>query len=343
MKRGETKRHIHRFIWLPVIVITIGIIVGFWKTYARSSYPDTPVNFGVTVSTLYSTELGLDWKDVYIQSLDDLGIRLFRIPVYWNEIEQEQGKIDLTNIQWILDEAQKRDAKVMLAIGQRVPRWPECHPPEWTKNMRQSEVQKLELNMIGTVVNTFKEHPSVLRWQVENEPLFSIFGECPKPDDIFLVQAVELVKELDPSRKVVVTDSGELSSWIRVSHIADILGISMYRVTWNSFWGYFYYPLPPAHYTKKAELVGSLVEDVIVTELQVEPWVPTTMLTSSLEEQFKSMNVDNFWSNIDYARRTGFSEIFLWGVEWWYWLKEIHYNPTMWDAGRELFSGQFKT
>ena len=37
------------------------------------------------------------------------------------------------------------------------------------------------------------------------------------------------------------------------------------------------------------------------------------------------------------ARRVGFSEAYLWGVEWWYWLKETKGEPAVWDTARELF------
>lgn len=334
----HTVKHIKRFIWFPIIVIIIGAAILFWDLYANSPYPDKPTTFGVTFSTIYSEELGLDWKELYIQTLDDLRVRYYRIPVYWNEIEPIRGLINLDDVEWILDQAQRRDAEITLAIGRRVPRWPECHPPNWTKNLSEEQIQQHELNMIRTVVEKFKDHPALYRWQVQNEPFFSVFGECPEPDEEFIARSVKLVKELDPSRQVQVTDSGELSTWSRTAAVADILGISMYRVTWNSFLGYFYYPLPPSHYSKKAELVAPLVDDVIVTELQVEPWVPTSMLNTSLKEQRRSMDVKRFNTNIDYARRTGFSEVYLWGVEWWYWLDQMHGQSDMWDAGRAVFT-----
>ncbi|MFC1598078.1 cellulase family glycosylhydrolase [Patescibacteria group bacterium] len=330
-----------RFIWIPIVVIVVGGAIVFWSIYGKGSYPEPQPEFGVTFSTKYCTELGLDWKEVYIQTLDDLGVRLLRIPVYWDEIEKEQGVYQLADVRWMLDEAAKRDAEVILAIGRRVPRWPECHPPLWTKPLSEEDIQEAELLMLESVVYEFIGHPVVKSWQVQNEPLFSVFGECPQPDEAFITSTINLVRELDPDRPIMVTDSGELSTWVRTAGLADVLGISMYRVTWNSFWGYFYYPLPPSHYSKKAEIIAPLVDDVVVTELQVEPWVPSTILTTQLDEQYRSMNVKRFENNIDYVRRTGFSEVYLWGVEWWYWLHQMQNDTTMWNAGRKLFQEEF--
>lgn len=337
----HTKRHIRHYVWFPVVVICSAVGAVFWSVYASDLSANTATQFGATFSTKYSRELGLDWPQVYLALLDDLGVQRFRIPVYWDEVEHSQGEYDLSGIQWMLDEANKHDADVMLVVGQRVPRWPECHPPQWTAPLDTTEIQNAELQMIERVVTTFRAHPALTRWQVQNEPFFSVFGECAPPDEQFIQQSVALVRSLDSTHPIVVTDSGELSTWNRAAALGDVLGISMYRVTWNSFWGYFYYPIPPLHYQKKAEFIASLVDDVIVTELQVEPWVPATILTTPLDEQYRSMDMERMKNNIRFARRTGFSEVYVWGVEWWYWLRERHDVDEYWNEGRNVFSDVF--
>ncbi len=339
MKR-HTKRHIHRYIWFPVVVVCSAIAAVVWSVYASDLSPNTPTQFGATFSAKYSRELGLDWPQVYLAMLDDLEVRRLRIPVYWDEIESTQGTYDLSGVQWMLDEAAQRDAQVMLVVGQRVPRWPECHPPQWTAPLDSGAIHEAELKMIEHVVTTFREHPALTRWQVQNEPYFSVFGECAPPDEQFIQQSVQLVRSLDTRHPIVITDSGELSSWNRAAALGDVLGISMYRVTWNSFWGYFYYPLPPLHYQKKAELIASLVDEVIVSELQVEPWVPATVLTTPLDEQYRSMDLKRMRNNIRFAEHTGFSEVYVWGVEWWYWLRERHGVEDFWNEGRAVFTDE---
>lgn len=339
---SRVRRHIRHklFIIFPLSVLALGAFLFFWQYYAKGAYAVRTPEWGVTFSTKYAKYLGLDWRSVYLASLDDLGLRLFRIPVYWDEIEPNApDQFYLDDVQWMLDQAAIRDAKVLLTIGRRVPRWPECHEPEWAKKLSTQQIQERELVMIEKVVTTFKDHPTLQRWQVENEPFFSVFGECPTPDPDFIAQTIRLVKRLDPDHQIVITDSGELSTWLRTATIADVLGISMYRVTWNSFFGYFYYPLPPLHYIKKAQLIAPLVSDIIVTELQVEPWVPQSILQTPLAEQFRSMNAERFKNNIDYVRRTGFSQVYLWGIEWWYWLRQTQQDASMWNAGKELLVG----
>lgn len=334
----HNKKHVRRFILIPAIILFMGTCGLLWTLFHDRPYTKEDTQFGMTFSTKYSKELGIDWQQAYVESMDDLHIKRFRIPVYWDEIESEQGKIDLSQVQWIMDEAQKRDVKIILAIGNRVPRWPECHPPAWTKNYSTYDMQESELKMMGTVVNQFKDHPALDMWQVQNEPFLQLFGECPPPDEQFVSRSIAFVKNADPNHRVMTTDSGELSAWARAAGVADVVGVSVYRVTWNPLIGFFHYPVTPSFYSGKAKFIKPFVDDVFVSELQAEPWVSSTILTTPLEEQFRSMNVKRLNNNVDFARRIGFSRVYLWGVEWWFWLKEYHNEPSMWEAGKKIFS-----
>ena len=95
--------------------------------------------------------------------------------------------------------------------------------------------------------------------------------------------------------------------------------------------------LPPSSYARKIRSVSSLVEGVILSELQAEPWgaKPVSELTPS--EAAITMNPDRLRLNIDLAVQAGFYTALLWGGEWWYWLRE-HGDPSMWDAARSLIA-----
>ena len=75
---------------------------------------------------------------------------------------------------------------------------------------------------------------------------------------------------------------------------------------------------------------------VIGVELQAEPWGPTLLYDSPIEEQVKTMSLERFGANIDYARRSGLSVHYLWGVEWMYWMKEVHQRPEIWNEVKIL-------
>ncbi len=325
--------------WVPAVIVVGIILFVFCFNVIRDNVGTmTPIKWGVTFSKKYAEELGLDWKHVFVAALDELNVKNFRLPIPWDSVESVRGTYDFKDIDWMLDEAEKRNAKVFLAIGRRTPRWPECHTPEWAKTLRLADQNQQLKSLLRAEVEHFKGRNSVVAWQIENEPLLDVFGVCPPGDVKFLSEEVRLVKSLDNSRPIIITDSGELSFWIRTGWHADILGISMYRASWNKWFGYFFYPITPAFYREKAQAVYPIVKKIIVTELQAEPWpgnqksIPET----SIPEQYRSMNIQRFYDNVEFARRVGFSEVYLWGVEWWYWIRERG-DSSFWNAARNLF------
>lgn len=333
------KKNLINLVWfLPVVLFFI-----FLPLVNRDFTNPDGVKLGFTFSSSYAEELGLDWREVYSALLEDMQVKHLRLPAYWNRVEKIEGKYDFSELDEQINLAEKNNVKLILAVGRRLPRWPECHDPVWLAGLEKSEFESSLLNYVKSVVERYKNSPAIAYWQVENEPFLSVFGECPPLDKELLTQEVSLVRKLDPSRPVIITESGELSSWFRGGQLADIIGVSIYKMTWNDFWGYFYYPLPPAFYYYKTKLVQRFTRafDVFSTELQVEPWTSQPITSVPLTEQFSSMDLDQIQTNVSFAKKTGFREIYLWGAEWWYWLKQKHNRPEFWNYGKKLFSQDF--
>lgn len=321
-----------------LFLFSCGIVSGFVAYFVLVLIFNPPasetVGMGVTFSQKYAEELGLDWRETYTSMLDDLGVRRLRIPVYWDRAETSRGIYDWSEVDWMLDEAGKRGAKVILVLGRKVPRWPECHEPGWVKSEGQAAQDRDLMDFLADEVAHFKDSSVVTVWQVENEPLF-MFGECPKPDRKLLKREVDLVKSLD-SRPVMLTDSGELSTWLRTATLSDRLGISMYRLVWSRELGFLYWPLSPRYYSERIDVIKSLVDDVIISELQAEPWFSKPVDQTPLEDQYETMDIARLRNNVDFAKRTGASEIYLWGVEWWYWM-DRHGDARFIDEAKIIF------
>jgi hypothetical protein len=49
------------------------------------------------------------------------------------------------------------------------------------------------------------------------------------------------------------------------------------------------------------------------------------------------MNPTKFEEILMYAEDTHFDRQYLWGVEWWLWLRDRG-HPEMWERGQRLFS-----
>lgn len=340
-KKNKTKKMIWYLILIIILLIIIfGLIYVFKIAKHYPKITDLQYNkdfFGITYSKKYAEEIGLDWQSAYIDMLDDLQVKQVRIPVYWDQIETVNGKYDFSDYDFLIEEGEKRNVKFILNFGMRVARWPECHFPDWIDKSNISETQNETLEMLEATVNHFKKYSSIYYWQVENEPLLDSFGKCPKSDYNFLKKEIELVKGLD-SRSIMISATGELSFWSKEAKVADVFGTTMYRVVSNSFFGYIRYPYTSNIYRLKAKMAKLNPSDVVIIELQAEPWIDQEKIFDISDEEYKkSFNLDQFKANVQFAINTGFKKTYLWGVEWWYYQYKVVGNSEYWDFAKTLF------
>jgi len=327
-RKNPRKKILIIVVFLAVIILTI---------YFIFIPKREDVTYGVTFSKPFAEHLGLDWKETYLAILDDAGAKRVRLPSYWTEVEPEKDRYLFADLDWQIEEAEKRNVKMIIVLGQKQPRWPECHIPRWAGELDENERQEELLEIIEKVVKRYKDKKSITAWQVENEP-FLPFGECPKLDKDFLDREIDLVRSLD-SRPVIISDSGELGTWYNAANRADILGTTLYRIVWNDHLGYVHYPVTSISYRVKAAIIMYVtgVEKIIIVELQAEPWGPKMIIDTPLDEQYKSMSPEQFRENIEYVKKIEFSEAYLWGAEWWYWLKVEKNDDRIWEEAKKAF------
>lgn len=306
---------------------------------------DPTTEYGATFSHQYAEELGLDADAALITALDDVGVRRFRIPAYWGLLEKGRGEWDFSVLDKDISEIGKRGGKVILAIGEKLPRWPECWGPQWWKKLPRAEQRPLTLKYLETVVKRYQENPTILAWQVENEPHFR-YGDCPTPDYLFIEQETELARRLDPTREILTTDSGELSAWLTLGSHVDKLGISVYRLVRNQWFGTLnirYWFVPPYFYTRKAALLKPFgVKDLYVSEFQMEPWSNKPLLETPVKDQLTSMNLKQMQANFWFAERMGVDAVDFWGIEWWIWMKEKQNRPELLDTAKAFYQSHTK-
>jgi len=319
------------YIFLGCAALVIVAAVRLEQRLPRVANPQ----FEVAFSAEQASYLGVDPAETYHAILTDLKPPAIRLQANWNQIEPTPGQFNFTELDSEIQQAATAGTAVTLAVGRKLPHWPECHDPAWLKTLQPWELDEHISQMLTTVVTHYRTNPAIVRWQLENEPMFG-YGNCPPPNLHRLRAERDLLKSLDPSRPILLTDSGELSSWFETAGLADEQGTTLYRVTWNSIFGYFNYPTIPYYYRLKAALVSPFVKRTIVSELQMEPWAPSGLSTLSPAEAEHSFSVHRFWENVDFVHRTGLSEAIVWGTEWWY-AQAKHGDPSYWQAGQQLF------
>lgn len=328
------------------------------------------ITYGVSFSKFHADELNLDWKETYLAILDNLGVRHLRLSAHWPMLEPQEGEFNFSELDFQISEAEKRGADIILAIGRRLPGWPECHEPEWVQNQKsnipwpsatagsgagknqndplrpQSEASKLKfqndqvLSYVKAVVEHYKDIPAIKYWQVENEVFLTFFSRanCGELDSSFLDEEIAMVKKLDPTRSVLITDSGEFGDWFRAYKRSDVFGTSMYLYIWNRKIGPFRYPITPGFFRLKRNLTEWIwgQKPSLIIELSTEPWLIQPIVTAPINVLQDRMGVDKFEEMIKFAQKSSFDLQYLWGAEWWYWMKKQGY-PTHWEMAKSLF------
>ncbi|MEK7529788.1 MAG: hypothetical protein AAB570_02595 [Patescibacteria group bacterium] len=319
---------------LAILFVPIALFVLAGQWLKPMPMDRTDMRLGATYSVDYAEYLGLDPIQTFEQIADDLALDFVRIPVYWNRIEKTNDVFDFVELDRLMAIAQAQNIPVVLAIGRKVPRWPECFLPDFAAALDENELADAQLQMMSTVVTRYKDHPALYRWQVENEPYFALFGECPKPDFNLIHREVILTRFEDQSTPIQMTASGERSLYLRAASLADEVGISMYRTIHSDVFGQVTYPIPPWTYRVKERLVAP--GRVYVSELQMEPWFGRSVHTYTADEQLALFNADTFEAHMRYAEAVGLPTVSLWGVEWWYYLKEKG-ESSLWEAAKRLY------
>ncbi len=328
------------FLFISAAILIIVILAFVGESVFDKVYNFPKIIYGVTFSPSYAKFLKLDWEKTYLSVLNDLKVKNLRLPTEWDNVEKKQGMLDFSESDFMLDEASKSGVEVILTVGNKQPRWPECHTPPWARTLSLKDRQEQILQFIKTTVERYRSRPEITSWQVENEPLLPFFGQdCDYPDSTFLKKEVELVRSLS-NKTIIISDSGELGNWILPMQLSDVFGTTLYRDVYNPILGYTRYPILPYFYNLKSQIVRRLFarsnQKTIIIELQAEPWLGTPELKGKPQAQVQFFPLSKLQSYINYAQKVGIDTQYLWGLEWWYFMKD-HGYPDYLEYAKTLF------
>lgn len=331
-----------------VVLMTLGIALLAGAEYARSLPPidaGRPIHWGLTFSTKFSRDLGLDPPQTLGAITQELRPQNIRLIAYWDDIEPQPGSFDFRDLDWQFDVLRESHPAVILALGMKTPRWPECHVPAWASTLRLEAREEALRTYLAALVEHYRREPLIRRWQVENEPYLA-FGTCIQRGAEFLEQEIKTVKSADPARQVITTDGGEFGLWAKSARVGDVFGTTMYRKVYprllGPIFGRIEYPIQPSYFRLKEQLVKwwnrEPEKQFIVIELQAEPWEPHGLHSYPAAKLAVDFSPDYFRDTINYANAAGFDEYYLWGAEWWYWMKTTHADPRYWEIAQQVLA-----
>ena len=322
---------------LAIVIIGLGLIV----LVIPAPTPKN-VELGITFSQKFMEELDIDWRRAYRAMLDELKVKHIRLVAYWDRIEPKDSEFDFADLDWQIAEAKKRGVEVVLTVGRKNPRWPECHEPAWVRLMLEDTQEERLIRYVTATIEHYRTERAIVSWQIENEPFFP-FGNCKVKSFGLLKRELAAARATD-ERPIMLTDAGELGfAWPLLTPHSDIFGTTLYRYVHNRVLGDIkYWFIPSSYFRFKAWIVGTIFKkDLVISELQAEPWTKTSLSQVPITEQYHAMNPMIFREILRYASISGFPKAYLWGAEWWWWLKEQHGDPSMWYVAKEAIQNSY--
>lgn len=322
----------------PITFVILFIVLFFSSSYPSSHHE--PKEWGITFSQKMAENLNLDWRQTYTATLADLHPDRLRLIAYWDKIEPQNGEYNFTDLDWQMTEAEKYNIPVTLTVGKKVPRWPECHVPPWAAGMNDNELQPFVHSYVTKVVERYKDSANLNLWQVENEP-FIRFGDCPTLSKQWLKEEIALVRRLDPTHKILVTDGGAWGSWYTAAKTGDVFGTTLYTKVYRRGLGHTRPPFPAGYYRLKRDFMRWLTrkpnQEYLFTEIGLEPWGAKPIAAMTMNEQKKEHSLVEFRRTVRFAERTRYDVFYLWGAEWWYSMK-LNGNPVYWNEAKQTMN-----
>jgi hypothetical protein len=297
------------------------------------------LEIGTTFIKINAEHLGLDWRSAYKEILNDVGIKQIRIPIFWDQLERAPGKFDWADLDWQMQEAAKANAQVMLVVGHRVPRYPECYAPNWTKGLDDAAFKRSLFTMTETVVKHYHDHPALSAWQVENEPLAKILGKiwgdgtCREIGHLVREEVRSVRRWADgrsDGRRIPTVVTYANAPWF-VSQLrqtltfeSDVVAMTLFnKLYFRSpvFTGYIEMfklgPIATLRLAYQRSLIVKNQQELWIAEMQAEPWGPEGPYRfDDPADAAVTMNPARLRQTWDYAVNGGASRIYLWGIEW---------------------------
>lgn len=84
------------------------------------------------------------------------------------------------------------------------------------------------------------------------------------------------------------------------------------------------------------EILAGEKESILI-ELSLEPWLLQPVVNTPINTQLQRMDINKFKEIINFASRTNFENQYLWGGEWWYYMK-TNGHPEFWDEAKIVFN-----
>jgi len=333
-----------------------------------------PVQVGISFSPQRAAYLGLDYQSAFTR-LEALHFRVIRLSAYWDQIDAD----GYTQLDWLMSEARRAGQPVALTVGMKALGWPEFFIPasvmpaaglsQGEDVAADSSLRASTLAFVDDTVLRYRDNPSLIAWQIENEPFNRAGPQRLWIDAEFLRDEITRVRQLDNHHRQLIVNAFshfnlvfdqasarhgfDLRQWLgfeadsaerdglSVLNKGDILGLDVYTAIGYSFLGQDHMSNAdgdwPDRLARVRDLIRSQGKQAWITEAQAEPW--ESAANSNADPKSTSPQaIRSIFANLKDA---GFSTILFWGSEYWLW-RQDQGDPRWIDTVKTILRGEAK-
>jgi hypothetical protein len=314
--------------------------------------------FGISFRPLQARELNLDPR----AALDELikyPFTVLRLAAYWDRMEPAPGKFDPSWLDWQVEAAGNAGKQIIICVGPvKAFGYPEFFVPAHRLPAPLPEGRLITpgshrplldagIEFLTRIIDRYAAHSQVIAWQVEHESVDPLGMEHSwRLSAEFAAAEVAAARAADPSRPVLlngflpVSAPVAASQWWRTrdqgdslavaSRLADIVGIDYYpRHALAAAGSLTLYldgiagQLGPRRYRGLAARGAAAGQQVMISEIQAEPWEAVTVPPSppgrGMYSCLPGQLIANYNQCARWSRRypPGASAYLFWGAEYW--------------------------
>ncbi|HVS50228.1 MAG TPA: beta-galactosidase [Candidatus Dormibacteraeota bacterium] len=315
------------------------------------------MQIGISFRPLQAEAMGLEPRAA-LTALLDHPYQLIRLAALWNRIEPAPGVFDPTHLDWQIEAAERAGKGVILALGAvKNFGYPEFFVPQHhlRSQLREGtlesegshpELLAAAIGFVAQVVERYRDHDSVIAWQVEHEAVDPLGMEHSwRLATAFVRREVAAVKQMDPKRPILLNgflpmsmpvalqqgwrtrDQGDSLSLAETA--AEIIGLDIYPChALGSAAGWsVYLDAGERQWQKRArrllESARASGRRLMITEGQAEPWEAVTTPPNPPGRTMLSCPPDRVIENYNrcmaLARESScaLDAYLFWGAEYW--------------------------
>ncbi len=322
----------------------------------RSSPEGFSSKYGFSYSFSQAKWFGYDGRKEFVWLLDNYKFSWVRLTFFWDEMADDSGNLKIDDLTFAIGEAKKRNVDVIIALGAKVPYYPEYHLPssEWAKVKFGERIglnSRLAPDLLAVdkkLVDALWVYDNISYWQVENEPFLANVNNMKIMPDL-LAAEVAAVRAADPLKRPIILNSDGPSffnsQWKNVFDIlkpGDVFGISTYfkiqgtnlfafsafgkniKVPWPKPLSWpvqsWYFLSPDLNYVKNYAQGRGF--DFWVLETQAEPYIRVIEDAgkNNGDYEFKPGDIQRV---ANYFNSFRVSNVGLWGANFWLYKKSV--------------------